>query len=59
MVTFFDGTTVLGTAQLDANGQAVLIVNGLTSGQHSLAASYGGDGNDQASTSDPFALTVT
>jgi large repetitive protein len=58
-VTFFDGATALGTAPLDASGEAVLIVNALTSGQHSLTASYGGDPNNQASTSDPFALTVT
>jgi hypothetical protein len=58
-VTFFDGATVLGTAQLDANGQAVLIVNDLTPGEHSLTASYGGDDSYLASTSDSFTLTVT
>jgi hypothetical protein len=58
-VTFFDGATVLGTAQLDDNGQAVLIVNDLTPGEHLLTAAYGGDDSYQASISDPFTLTVT
>jgi hypothetical protein len=53
-VTFRDGNTVLGTATLDANGQAYLFVYALPRGTHSLTASYGGDGNFQASTSDPL-----
>src|SRR5262249_61359782 len=48
-VTFLDGTTVLGTAQLNA-GQAVLTVS-LGVGNHQLTAVYGGTGNFAGSTS--------
>jgi Bacterial Ig-like domain (group 3)/FG-GAP repeat len=57
-VTFFDGTRVLGTVQLDAHGQAYLDVSALPRGTHSLTATFSGDGNFLASTSDPFVLTI-
>jgi hypothetical protein len=57
-VTFFDGTQVVGTAILDANGQAALFVTSLAAGKHTLTASYSGDSNFLASTSAPFVLTV-
>jgi virginiamycin B lyase len=41
-VTFFDGNTVLGSATLDANGQAALTVS-LGAGSHSLTVSYAGN----------------
>ncbi len=41
-VTFRDGNSVLGTATLDANGQAFLFVASLAPGTHSLTVSYGG-----------------
>jgi hypothetical protein len=56
-VTILDGTTVLGTAQLDANGQAVFTF-ALDSGAHSLTVSYGGDGNFQPTISDPLDLPI-
>jgi hypothetical protein len=56
-VTILDGTTVLGTAQLDANGQAVFTF-ALAAGDHSLTVSYGGDGNFQAAISEPLDLPV-
>lgn len=43
-VTFLDGLTNLGTANL-ANGQASFTISALTSGQHSIMATYGGDGS--------------
>jgi VCBS repeat-containing protein len=43
-VTFLDGLTSLGTANL-VNGQASFTVSGLTTGLHSLMATYGGDGS--------------
>jgi hypothetical protein len=49
-VTFLDGTTVLGTGTLDANGQFFLDVTTLTRGRHHLSVVYGGDGNFQGST---------
>jgi hypothetical protein len=57
-VTFFDGTRVLGTARLDAHGQAFLDVEALPAGTHALTVAYGGDANFEASTSDPFTLTI-
>jgi hypothetical protein len=56
-VTILDGTTVPGTAQLDANGQAVFTF-AFDAGDHSLTVSYGGDGNFQAGISDPLDLPV-
>jgi hypothetical protein len=58
LVTFSDGTTQLGTAQLDANGRASLVLPSLPSGTHSISASYPGDGNDFASTSSPLSQVV-
>jgi len=42
-VTFVDGSTVLGTATLDAHGFANLTTSSLTGGVHSITANYGGD----------------
>src|SRR5690606_31858696 len=44
-VTFTDGSTVLGTAAVGANGstgKAVLAVSGLTGGSHAIKATYSG-----------------
>jgi hypothetical protein len=58
-VTFLDGSTVLGTGTVDANGEASLFLeSGLASGTNSLTASYGGDGNFQTSTSAATIVTV-
>lgn len=43
-VTFLDGLTNLGTASL-VNGQASFTISALTSGLHSIMATYAGDGN--------------
>jgi hypothetical protein len=56
-VTLFDGDTVLGTAQLDANGQAVFTF-AFDAGDHRLTVSYGGDDNFQPAISDPLDLPV-
>lgn len=50
-VTFTDGTTVLGTAQLDAAQQARLTVSNLSAGGHAITATYGGSAMFLASTS--------
>jgi hypothetical protein len=42
-VSFFDGTTPLGTASLDGNGHATISAGGLNAGTHALSASYEGD----------------
>jgi hypothetical protein len=50
-VTLFDGTTVLGTAILDTNGQFFFFVTAtLKPGVHHLRVVYGGDANFQGST---------
>ncbi len=61
-VTFFDGSTSLGTADLSGltPDTANLTVSTLAVGSHSLTAEYNGDGDVQyaPSVSNPVALTV-
>jgi hypothetical protein len=49
-VTFFDGTTQLGSGTI-ASGKAAFTVSKLAVGSHSITAAYGGDANNSASTS--------
>lgn len=49
-VTFLDGASTLGTAQVN-NGVASLSVSTLVAGQHAIVARYGGDSGTQISTS--------
>jgi hypothetical protein len=42
-VTFYDGTTALGTVALDATGQAKLASSALALGTHTITAKYLGD----------------
>jgi hypothetical protein len=42
-VTFLDGTQVLGTAPVDANGFASFTTSSLAVGSHTLTATYGAD----------------
>jgi hypothetical protein len=56
-ITFFNGTTMIGTAVL-ANGVASLTVNNLTPGNYSITATYPGDTNNAAATSAAISLTV-
>ncbi len=44
-VTLLDGTTVLGTAVVDAIGRATFVVSFAAAGDHSITAMYSGDGN--------------
>jgi hypothetical protein len=57
LVTFTDGTTNLGSTALSA-GTATFSTSKLSAGTHSLAASYGGDSGNGASTSAAVSLTV-
>jgi len=50
-LNFFDGTTLLGRATLDANGNATLSTSGLTPGLHNITAQYNGQSNVQPSVS--------
>lgn len=67
MVTFYDGTTVLGTAALSTNGgvvvsltagNAAFITSGLAAGTHQITAVYSGDTTFASSTSAPAANAV-
>src|SRR3989454_480188 len=59
-VSFFDGTTLLATAPLNAAGQASLVTRRLqTVGSHSITAVYNGDANFTGSTSPAVIVTVT
>jgi hypothetical protein len=57
-VTFLDGPTILGTGAVNSAGSATFSTSSLSSGSHSLTASYGGDTNFNASTSTSVTLTV-
>jgi hypothetical protein len=57
-VTFLDGATTLGTAPVDASGQAALTVASLAVGANSITAVYGGSANVASGTSGPASVTV-
>jgi hypothetical protein len=57
-VTFFDGTTTLGTGTLNGQGLASLSTSALTLGSHTITAVYNGDTNDVSSTSSPLTQVV-
>jgi sugar lactone lactonase YvrE len=57
-VTFSDGSTKLGSAPLNANGQAVLNLTSLSAGNHPLQATYSGDPSNFSSTSPTLVQTV-
>jgi autotransporter-associated beta strand protein len=59
-VTFLDGTTMLGTGTLNANGLATFSPSTpLSLGTHSITAAYSGDSNFATSTSAPLMQTIT
>jgi hypothetical protein len=62
-VTFYDGTTMLGSAPLalspiDRTYKATFSTSGLTVGSHSITARYSGDANTNGSTSTPLTETA-
>lgn len=57
-MTFKDGITVLGTAPVNASGQASLSLAGLAAGTHFVTAEYSGDASFTVSTSAARTLTV-
>jgi hypothetical protein len=62
VVTFFDGTTSIGTHTVTATsggGTAALTVTTLAAGTHSITAHYGGDTNYTASVSSAQTVTVS
>ncbi|MCE9608702.1 MAG: Ig-like domain repeat protein [Chthoniobacter sp.] len=52
-VTFYNGSTALGTVALNGSAQAVLTTGGLAPGWRGLTARYAGDANNTSSTSAP------
>ena len=57
VVTFYDGTTVIGTAPI-INGVATLTFTATTAGAHNYSAAYGGDEDETASTSAPVVKNI-
>jgi hypothetical protein len=61
-VTFYDGTTMIGSGTLNASGQVSITLVGPTSlvvGSHSLTVQYSGDEDFSALTSGPIVHVVT
>ena len=58
-VTFYDGTTDLGSATLDANLSASFSTSSLTQGTHSITAVYNGSTSFAASTSPVLTESIT
>jgi hypothetical protein len=57
-VTFKDGNTSIGSGMLDTNGNVFFTTSTLTSGNHTITASYAGDANFNASVSGGLTQTV-
>lgn len=57
-VSFYDGTTLLGSAVTLAQGVAVYTTSSLADGAHSITAGYGGDSNFSSLTSSVVTETV-
>jgi hypothetical protein len=58
-VTFYDGTTVLGTMNLNGSGQASWTTSWSTPGKRVIRAVYSGDGDLLTSTSALLTETVS
>ena len=57
-VSFYDGTKLLGTANLNASGVASFAVSNLAHGTHAITAVYDGDGTFSPGTSAVLAQSV-
>jgi uncharacterized protein (TIGR03118 family) len=58
-VTLMDGHTVLATAQVDANGEAVFVLDALAVGKHRLKARFHNNDLFTSSVSDVVDVTIT
>ncbi len=58
-VTFYNGSTSLGTGTLSSSGSTTLTVQTLPAGTDSLTAAFAAEGNYAASTSAPVTETIT
>ena len=52
-VTFYNGSTALGSATLNGSAQALLTTSGLPAGWRAITARYAGDANNSPATSTP------
>ena len=57
-VNIFDGTTLLGTANVNSSGVATFTTSALTAGSHSITAVFSGNASSGASTSAVIPITV-
>jgi hypothetical protein len=58
LVTFFDGSTMLTTIPVDANGDAIYSTAVLSAGSHTITATYSGGAN-YANGSNSVTVTLT
>lgn len=58
-VSFYDGTSLIGTSTVDATGVATATTSALAPGAHSLTARFAGSGEFEDSVSSVLAQTVT
>jgi len=58
-VTFKDGATILGSAPIDASGDATVTTSAIGVGARSLTATYDGDADHDGSTSVPLSHQVS
>jgi hypothetical protein len=58
-VSFYDGETLLGTANVNSSGAASLPITSLSAGAHSLTAAYSGNTAFASSTSSVLTETIT
>jgi hypothetical protein len=58
-VTFYDGSTSIGTGTVSASAPATLSITSLAAGVHSITAAYGGDMNFTANISTSLTETIT
>jgi hypothetical protein len=57
-IVFIDGTTAIGSANLDGTGTATLPISTLAAGLHNITASYAGDHVLTSSVSNPIAEMI-
>jgi parallel beta-helix repeat protein len=57
-VSFQEGSLILGSMPLSANGAATFATNALAVGSHTIVAVYSGSGNNNTSTSNPVVQVV-
>ena len=58
VMTFRDGTVVLGTGAVNAAGLALLTTSNLTIGSHTITATYGGNSSYEAAASAPLGQVI-